>query len=100
MMDSLWLYAAVFGVLFIVREIWWRIRLQRHTKKVVEERINRSRAVLKGQIGEQMAPLLPDFPFEPGDVRFVGGVIDLIIFRGAHQGHIEEVVLADVKSGG
>lgn len=97
------LYWVVIGLLLLailLREIGWRLRLRRTVRDQAAESLNRSRAVLKGQIGEQLAPLLPEFPFHPGDVRFVGGVVDLLVFVGYHAGQIDEVVLADVKTGG
>ncbi len=64
------------------------------------------RAVLKGQIAEQMAPLLPGFKYQPADYRAVGGQpIDFMVFRGLSLameglGDIEEVVIGDIKMGG
>ncbi len=98
--DFYWHLLGAAVALLFVREVWWRIRLRRALREQVQERLDRSRSVLKGQISEQLAPLLPDFPFHPGDVRFLGGVVDLVIFSGYHAGHIDEVILADVKSGG
>lgn len=72
-------------------------------KKIKEERknaVSRSRAVIGGQVTEQIAPLLPDFPCQPGDVRFVGKPIDFVGFPGAAEGKpIEEVLLIEVKTG-
>lgn len=62
--------------------------------------VKRSRAVLGGQFGEQLAPFLPQFPCNPGDVRFIGKPIDYIAFPGSAEGRpIEEIVLIEVKSG-
>jgi predicted Holliday junction resolvase-like endonuclease len=46
-----------------------------------------------------MAPLLPGFPFDPGDCRFVGKPVDFIVFRGMNEKNITEVVFLEVKSG-
>lgn len=86
-------------VILLIREIVWRVRLRRAMRAQRDAVLSRSRSVLKGLIGEQLAPLLPDFPFHPGDVRFVGGVVDFIVFAGQHENRIDEVVLVDVKSG-
>ena len=40
--------------------------------KIVASRIKTSRAVLGGQFSEQIAPYLPDFPYNPADCRFIG----------------------------
>ena len=65
-----------------------------------EDAIRRSRAVIGGQTAEQLAPYLPGFPFDPGDLRFIGKPIDFVAFRGASRGSVEEVVFVEVKTGG
>lgn len=69
-------------------------------KKDRKDAINRSRAVLSGQMLEQVAPFLPDFPCNPADVRFVGKPIDFVAFPGAVDNKpISEILLIEVKSG-
>jgi len=66
---------------------------------VVKTRLKQSRAVLGGLVSEQMAPLLPGFPFDPGDCRFIGKPVDFIVFKGMNEQNISEVVFLEVKSG-
>jgi predicted Holliday junction resolvase-like endonuclease len=66
--------------------------------------VNRSRSTLKGRISEQMAPLLPEFPFSPADARFIGNPIDFVVFDGYtnakdEKGDVISVVLVEVKKG-
>jgi len=68
-------------------------------EEVVKKRLKMSRAVLGGLVSEQMAPLLPGFPFDPGDCRFVGKPVDFIVFKGMNEKDISEVVFLEVKSG-
>jgi predicted Holliday junction resolvase-like endonuclease len=68
-------------------------------RDIVKARLKASRAVLGGLVSEQIAPLLPDFPFDPGDCRFVGKPVDFIVFRGMNEKNISEVVFLEVKSG-
>ena len=77
-------------------------------KIVTEERadaVDASRAVLKGKIAEQIAPLLPGFlaKYNPADARFIGSPIDYLIFRNMSKGDDSEepieIVLLDVKTG-
>ncbi len=65
-----------------------------------------SRAVLKGQAAEQLAPLLPGFDYLPADARFLGNPIDYVIFDGYTEvkdngadGSGLEVILVDIKQG-
>jgi predicted Holliday junction resolvase-like endonuclease len=68
-------------------------------RDIVKARLKASRAVLGGLVSEQIAPLLPGFPFDPGDCRFVGKPVDFIVFRGMNEKNISEVVFLEVKSG-
>lgn len=68
--------------------------------------VNTSRAVLKGKIAEQLAPILPEFQYLPSDAKFLGDPVDYVVFNGysefregqAYADDIE-VVFIDIKSG-
>lgn len=64
-----------------------------------DDAVRRSRAVLVGQIGEQLAPYFPGFPCDPADARFLGKPVDFVAFPGASEGLPREVVFIEVKSG-
>jgi predicted Holliday junction resolvase-like endonuclease len=71
------------------------------------ESVQKSRSSLKGQIAEQMAPLLPGFRYAPADARFIGDPIDYLVFSGYTglrdaRGSAEnlDIVLLEVKQGG
>ena len=64
-----------------------------------DDAVRRSRAVLTGQIAEQLAPYFPGFPCDPADARFIGKPVDFVAFPGASSGSLEEVVFIEVKSG-
>jgi predicted Holliday junction resolvase-like endonuclease len=79
----------------------WKIDF---TKEIRKDSVNRSRSTLKGRISEQMAPLLPEFPFSPADARFIGNPIDFVVFDGYTKAKDEKadsisVVLVEVKKG-
>jgi len=72
------------------------------TGRIEAERLDavkRSRAVLGGQFSEQLSPYLPGFPGDPTEARFIGKPVDFIVFSGASQGSVEEVLFIEVKSG-
>jgi predicted Holliday junction resolvase-like endonuclease len=80
------------------------ILMRRSDKQVRDKALTKSRAVLKGKIGEQMAPILPEFRYNPADARFIGSPIDYIIFDGYSEakdgsGQIKGIVFMDVKTG-
>jgi predicted Holliday junction resolvase-like endonuclease len=79
----------------------WKIECIREIRK---DSVNHSRSTLKGRISEQMAPLLPEFPYSPADARFIGNPIDFIVFDGYTKVKDEKrdtisVVLVEVKKG-
>jgi predicted Holliday junction resolvase-like endonuclease len=81
-----------------------------HARDLTDARrdsVQKSRSSLKGQIAEQMAPLLPGFRYRPADARFIGDPIDYLVFNGysglrdagADAADVE-IVLLEVKQGG
>ena len=69
--------------------------------------VNTSRAVLKGKMAEQLAPIMPQFEYLPRDAKFLGDPVDYVVFDGYTdlrdgEGRAEdiEIVLIDIKSGG
>lgn len=68
--------------------------------------VNTSRAVLKGKMAEQFAPLFPEFEYLPSDAKFLGDPVDYVIFSGYseyREGMLDadqiEVIFMDIKSG-
>ena len=64
-----------------------------------DDALKRSRVVLKGKIGEQLAPIFDVFPFDVADARFIGSPVDFLVFDGYSDGEIKEVVLVEIKTG-
>jgi predicted Holliday junction resolvase-like endonuclease len=79
----------------------WKTETESGIRK---DSVNRSRSTLKGKIAEQMAPVLPEFSFNPADARFIGSPVDYVIFDGL-TGVADEktgsirIVFMDVKQG-
>ena len=79
------------------------------TKKIQTERndaVKRSRAVIGGQVTEQLAPLFPDFPARYDEVKFIGKPVDFIAFKGLEEScdngekcHVDEALFIEVKTG-
>lgn len=69
-------------------------------KKQRKDAVKKSRAVIGGQVTEQLAPYLPEFPCNPGDVCFLGKPVDFIGFTGLTESdEIHEVMFIEVKTG-
>ncbi len=88
-------YAYLRGRLALELERWKTEFEERIRREVLE----RSRAVLKGKIGEQLAPLLPMFKHEPADARFIGSPVDYVVFDGYKDGDPRSIIFIDVKTG-
>ena len=73
--------------------------MQKRIRDARDDALKRSRAVLKGKIGEQMAPILDIFPFDVADARFLGAPVDFVVFNGYSDGQTEEIVLVEIKTG-
>jgi predicted Holliday junction resolvase-like endonuclease len=80
----------------------WRLE---HAVDTAETVKGRSYGVLKGQITEQVVPLFAEFPYSPGDARFLGKPIDFLVFDGYREvvagraDRLREIVFVEVKTG-
>lgn len=75
-------------------------RNQCDKKNLRKDAVKRSKAVINGQIAEQIAPFLPDFPANPSDARFIGKPVDFIVFSGLSENEkIDEILFVEVKTG-
>lgn len=77
-----------------------RLRMLQRLRDERKDAVRRSRAVISGHVTEQLAPYLPDFPWNPSEARFIGKPVDFLIFKGLEERAITEVVFVEVKSGG
>jgi predicted Holliday junction resolvase-like endonuclease len=77
--------------------LWWKAR---YTRMLRLDAVQRSQAVTAGKVYEQLVPYLPDFPFNPKDVRFLGTPVDLVVFDGLSEGAVRRIVFVEVKTSG
>lgn len=102
------LLAALLAVYFLARRI---VRMKaEHDEEIgywldeVEgarkDGAKRSRSVSLGKAVEHLVPFMPDFPYDPGDSRFLGSPVDFVVFAGLREGdEVEEIVFVEVKTG-
>ena len=98
------LVACVAGyVLYRLIGLGARLRFERwkaeHSRAIAREAIKGSQSAVAGRIFERVAPYLPDFGFNPRDVRFLGDPVDFVVFDGLSQGTVRRVVFVEVKTG-
>ena len=113
MNDAVSLYAAlavcaVLSLVFLifglkVGSLLGRLRAERGFDRMVRDErrdaVKRSRAVLGGQLAEQMAAFFPGFPADPSDARFIGKPVDFICFTGLSGGTVTDITFVEVKTG-
>ena len=86
--------------LLLILLIFQKISFSNRLKKERQDAVNRSRAVIAGQMTEQIAPFLKGFPCNPADARFIGKPVDFIAFPGLMENNeVKEVLLIEVKTG-
>ena len=84
------------AVIVVLLFLLWKAR---YTRAVRQDAIQRSLAVTTGKVYEQLVPYLPDFPFNPRDVRFLGSPVDFVVFDGLSDGNVTRIVFVEVKTG-
>ncbi len=93
-------YLLLGNVILILLLLIQTIRLYVNRKKIRQDAIKRSKAVIGGQVVEQVAPFLPNFPCNPSDARFIGKPVDFIAFSGISDSDcVDEILLIEVKTG-
>lgn len=77
--------------------------LENQAKNIKAARLDASstqRAIVRGQISENISPLLPNWRWEIGDCRFLGGSpCDFIVYQGLSKDSVENIVFVDCKTG-
>ena len=86
-------------VSFAIGAVLVLLVLYRRERLIRSHALMMSRAVMRGQVSEQLAPLLPGFPYAAMDARFLGHPIDYVVFDGYGSDDELEVVLVEVKTG-
>lgn len=86
-------------IIYFILNYEFQKKLEKILKTEREDAIKRSRSILTGQFSEQIAPYFPDFPYSPTECKFLGKPIDFIVFKGADENNIKEVIFLEIKSG-
>lgn len=99
-----WFIQIWFLILWIV--IWlffwviiWKIIKHSVLKNERAISIKKSKSVILWEVYEKVLPFLPNFPYQPRDMTFVGKWIDYIIFDGLNEWNLKKIIFLEVKSG-
>lgn len=88
---------AIGAILTTLGALVWKAA---YTRSIRRDAIGRSQATIAGLVHEQLLPILPGFPFNPKDARFLGSPVDLIVFDGLDAGQLQRIVFLELKTGG
>ena len=91
------LIGIIFG--FIMGFLWVQIQRIGVEKKIRQDAVRGSRNAITGEIYEKILPSMPNFPYAPKDMVFVGKWTDYIIFDGLSEGDLREIIFLEIKSG-
>lgn len=91
------LIGIIFG--FIIGFLWVQIQRIGVEKKIRQDAVRGSRNAITGEIYEKILPSMPNFPYAPKDMVFVGKWTDYIIFDGLSEGDLREIIFLEIKSG-
>lgn len=91
------IFGVIFGFLigFFVMQFG---RISRE-KQIRADAVRGSRNAITGEIYEKILPSLPNFPYAPKDMVFVGKGTDYIVFDGLSDGDLREIIFLELKSG-
>lgn len=70
----------------------------KHTIKDRQASIKASKAVILGHAKEQLAPLLPNFPYHVKDMVFIGKGFDYLVLDWLSEGSIRQIIFLEIKS--
>lgn len=79
---------------YLIAKIYFLLQIKKYRQHAVKQ----SRSVVMGQVNEQIAPLLPSFPYHYKDAMFLWKWVDYVIFDGMHRGYIENIVFLEIKT--
>ncbi len=101
MPDTSLTLAFALGALLAGVVLWavFTVRLSLALRGARKNAVALSRATVFGQVAEQLVPLLPDFPHDLEDARFLGAPIDYVVFDGYAANDEVEIVFVEVKTG-
>lgn len=72
---------------------------RKEEKRIREDAIKKSEAVIRGKVTEHLIPFFPGFKYNPKDARFIGTPVDLVVFDGLNENEVRKVAFVEVKTG-
>jgi len=94
MIDILGIIIVALAFFIIGYLVAW-LKISKKRKEAVRE----SRGIVRGNLNEELASLLPNFPGKFSEARHIGKPVDFLVFKGMDENNIEEIGFVEVKTG-
>ncbi len=78
--------------------IIWKIIKHTELRDQRKASIKKSKSSILWEVYEKVIPLLPNFPYSPKDMVFIGKWIDYLIFNWLSEWELKSIVMLEVKS--
>jgi len=83
-----------FIITWILTSFYWYQKIKKFKKQAIKQ----SKSVIIGQVTEQIAPLLKNFPYNPKDMVFLGKGVDYIVIKDLHKGNPSKIIFVEIKT--
>jgi predicted Holliday junction resolvase-like endonuclease len=73
--------------------------ISRRVKVERRDAIKQSKAVNLWNISEQLAPVMPQFPYHIKDMVFIGKGFDYLVLDGLSEWNLRQIIFLEIKTG-
>lgn len=87
----------IFG--FMIGFLIMKLLSFKQHKNIRKEAVKWSRNAITWEIYEKILPALPNFPYAPKDMVFIGKWCDYIVFDWLSEWNLSEIIFLELKSG-
>lgn len=94
----IWIIVGAMLGYLMSRTISWD-NLNRRVKVERRNAIKQSKAVSLWHISEQLAPVMPNFPYHIKDMVFIGKGFDYLVLDWLSEGSLRQIVFLEIKTG-
>jgi len=94
----------ILGIVILIAwiAVWYvigKIVNYRFLRQERKNAVSKSKSVILWEVYEKIVPLLPELPYSPKDMVFIGKWVDYIVFDGLSSGDLGKIVFLEIKSG-
>ena len=84
---------------YLIHQSMTNTTFSRRIKSERSSAIKQSKAVSLGHISEQLAPIMPNFPYHIKDMVFIGKGFDYLVLDWLSEWQIRKIIFVEIKTG-